>query len=79
MTVPGGDAGLLLNCLRNSMPGIVLPLTNILSHMALCLRVAGSGVNLNEVFSPGCKNNISMLTRNIFSDILNNGKCGHNF
>lgn len=62
MTVPGGDAGLLLNCLRNSMPGIVLPLTNILSHMALCLRVAGSGVNLNEVFSPGCKNNISMLT-----------------
>ena len=62
MTVPGGDCGLLLNCLRNSMPGIVLPLTNILSHMALSLRVAGSGVNLNEVFSPGNRNNISLLT-----------------
>ena len=62
MTVPGGDAGLLLNCLRNSMPGIVLPLTTILSHMSLSLRIAGSGVNLNEVFSPGCRNNISLLT-----------------
>ena len=62
MTIPGGDAGLLINCLRNSMPGIVLPLTNILSHMALSLRLPSSGVNLNEIFSPGVRNNISLLT-----------------
>ena len=52
MKVPGGDAGQLMNCLRNSMPGIVLPLTNVLSHMALSLRVATNGVNLNDVRLP---------------------------
>lgn len=62
MKAPGGDVGAMLNCLRNSMAGVVLPLTNILSHMALCLRVTTNGVNLPEIFSTGAKNNISQLT-----------------
>ena len=62
MRAPGGDAGQLLNCLRNAMPGIVLPLTNVLSHMSLSLRLPSSGVNLNDVFNPGVRHNISMLT-----------------
>lgn len=62
MRAPGGDVGAMLNCLRNSMAGVVLPLTNILSHMALCLRFTTNGVNLPEVFSPNAKNNISQIT-----------------
>ena len=62
MKIPGSDVGQLLNSLRNTMPGVVLPLTNVLSHMALKLRLHSNGVNLNDVFNPGLKNNISLLT-----------------
>jgi len=62
MKIPGADVGQLLNSLRNTMPGVVLPLTNVLSHMALKLQLHSNGVNLNDVFNPGLKNNISLLT-----------------
>jgi len=62
MKVPGGDVGQLLNCMRNIMPGVVLPLTNVLSHMALTMKLHVNGVNLNEVFNPGARHNISLLT-----------------
>ena len=62
MKMPGDDVGQLLNCLRNSMPGFVLPLTKVLSHMALTLKLNSSCVNLNEVFNPGSRNNISLLS-----------------
>ena len=62
MKMPGADVGQLLNCLRNSMSGLVLPLTNVLSHMALTMKINTNGVNLNQVFNPGFRNNISLLT-----------------
>jgi len=62
MKMPGGDVGQLLNCMRNSMPGFVLPLTKVLSHMALTMKLNSSCVNLNEVFNPGSRINISLLS-----------------
>jgi len=65
MKVPGGDVGQLLNCLRNTMPGIVLPLTNVLSHMTPKMKLHLNSVNLKDVFNPGLKNNISLLTAEV--------------